>query len=631
MPFPTVRLFLTFPVVVFGFLTVTSAMRIQAQNLVFASNCCLSGSSVSIVNNVPETQAAGLPVPGSVVAVATSLDGMTVFAATQTPDTVSAIQTSSQAVLATANLTGPAIATILSLDGLSVYVAHCLAPGLTGCYTGVVDVLRTSDLTLIASIALPQGKLAGLSLDAAGGHLYASTSPSQGGGVSGIASIDTSKYVVSQFVPTPQTIIGNIVVLPSTNNAYAADLQFSAIHRIDLSTGQNLATIRLSNRATGMVLSPDASVLYVVGQDLTAINTSTNAVKFHELITPITAGITVSPDGSKCYIADYYESTLDTFDVRQQEVTARVPTGFRPVNVVVSPDGSTSYVAASGSSTVSEIDATTNTLIAKAEAESEPTGIHISPDGKFVYAVNAYSSNVSVMSTQPFARLTNIPTGYLPMYSVLSPDGLRLYVSNYDATITVIDTVAQQVVDTIKTAPDGSTQAFGLAINSSGKRLYALTGYNTFHGVLVIDTATDAVLQHIPIAGDIAQIAIASKGDTAYISGDTNQPFLIVVDLGKGQQTDPLFVHEPFGVKIAPRGKFIYTGATDRPCISVINRENGQVVSRTQVAGNVSIALDHEGSRLFATGPVVTVLDTASRTVVTTVDTGGLTLGIDAE
>ncbi len=517
-----------------------------------------------------------------------------------------------------------------------VYVGRCGDQGPGGCNTGAVDILRAADLSFVASVPLPQGKFVGFGLDEPGTHLYVTTSVHQFGGAAGIATIDMTQFQVTSFLPTPRALLGAIVILPSGNvtagpEAFAADIRFPVVHRIDLVTGQSIATIPLRTRASGIALSPDGSALYIGGDQLTAVDTANNSTIFQVYITQIASGVAVSPDGSRVYMGDYYESTLDIFDVGKRRVIARVPTGFRPLTVALSPDGGASYVAASGSSTVSQIDESTGAVVTKAEAGSEPINVHILPAGNFILAVNAYSSNVSVLSTHPFQRLTNIPTGYLPMASVLSPDGTRLYVSNYDATITVIDTLHQTVIDTIMTAPNHSTLAYGMAISSTGRTLYALTGYNSFQGILVIDTATDAILKSIPVFGDIAAIALGPLNDVAYISGNSNQPFLIVVDLLQGIQTDPIFVPSPFGVLVSPKGKYIYTGTTDNSAISVIDRATGFVVSHTPVAGNVRIGLNGSGSTLYASGPVITVFDTATQTVAGTIDTGGPSYGIDAQ
>jgi YVTN family beta-propeller protein len=518
----------------------------------------------------------------------------------------------------------------LSPDGKRIFILECSSSGKVDCASASIAEVNPFDPIPIQTIDLGRGGATGLGMSPDGKTLYvtdeATLTPDLA--APGIAFVDPETKEISRFVPLPRSSPEGIVVAPSGSLAYVRDSDFSSVYAIDLSGGKKIASIPLPSPPTALAISSDGATLYAAGRSVFAISTAANQVVSRSFIDYETRGIALAPDGSKCYIADYYESAVAVLDLNQGRVIARVPAGFRPVAVSLTPDGLTSFVANSGSSTITQVDESVDAITGKSEAGAEPVAVAVHPNGSFVYAINLFSSNVSVISTVTLERVTNIPVGYSPITCAIAPDGIRLYVSTLGGTIDVIDTSLNQVVGRIPVAPGGSTLAYGLAVGPTGKRLYALTDFGAFRGILVIDTVRQKITARIPLVGDIAQIAISPDEKDAYVVGNSNQGFLIVVDLVHLCQVDPILVYKPFGVAISPDGKFIYTGTTDHPSIVVIDRARGKVVSATPVAGTAGISLSSNGRRLYVTGPVLTVYDTVSRAIVATLDTGGPTTAV---
>ncbi|MBI3962860.1 MAG: YncE family protein [Deinococcus sp.] len=70
-------------------------------------------------------------------------------------------------------------------------------------------------------------------------------------------------------------------------------------------------------------------------------------------------GVAGSPDGSRVYVTNQFDSTVSVIDTTSNRVTATVRIESGPIGVAVSPDGLQIYVANIGSITVSVIDAAT--------------------------------------------------------------------------------------------------------------------------------------------------------------------------------------------------------------------------------------------------------------------------------
>src|SRR5205807_3975516 len=68
------------------------------------------------------------------------------------------------------------------------------------------------------------------------------------------------------------------------------------------------------------------------------------------------AAVSVTPDGSRVYVANEFSNTVAVIDAATNTVTAAVPVGSGPRGAAVTPDGSRVYVANATDNTVTVID-----------------------------------------------------------------------------------------------------------------------------------------------------------------------------------------------------------------------------------------------------------------------------------
>ncbi len=116
---------------------------------------------------------------------------------------------------------------------------------------------------------------------------------------------------------------------------------------------------------------------------VTVIDTTTNKVVTTIDVGLAPAGIAVTPDGSKVYVANRaVNGTVSVIDTATNAVSATVAVGSNPVGVAVKPDGSKVYVANQGRhSTVSVIDTATNAVSATIDVGPTPAGVAVTSDG----------------------------------------------------------------------------------------------------------------------------------------------------------------------------------------------------------------------------------------------------------
>src|SRR5881394_962806 len=255
-----------------------------------------------------------------------------------------------------------------------------------------------------------------------------------------------------------------------------------ALALVAASTALQAATVRIvqTNAAGDSVMLIDPVTNKVVGE-----------IKGIE----VNHGAAVAPDGSRFYITNEAESTLDVADAKTLTVTKHIPLTNHPNNVAVSKDGKRVYVAiVAGAGAVDVIDAVALTRVKSIRTEGGIHNVYVTPDGKFVVAGSIPGRKIIVIDQKTDEILWTVPTreGVRPMAFETNPDGStgRIFaqLSNLNGLIT-IDFATHKVVDKIKlpelSAAEKVTEglqgapAHGLAVTPDGKTLCVLSKMNT--------------------------------------------------------------------------------------------------------------------------------------------------------
>jgi YVTN family beta-propeller protein len=253
------------------------------------------------------------------------------------------------------------------------------------------------------------------------------------------------------------------------------------------------------------------------GDSVMLIDPATNKVVGEIKGIEVNHGAAVAPDGSKFYITNEAESTLDVADARTLAVTKHIPLTNHPNNVAVSKDGKRVYVAiVAGAGAVDVIDTATLTRAKSIRTEGGIHNTYVTPDGKFVIAGSIPGKKINVIDQKTEEIVWTLPTdeGVRPMAFDTNPDGStkRIFVelSNFNGFLTV-DFATRKVVDKIAVpeAPAGEkvteglqgSPAHGLAITPDGKELAVLSKMNTrvyFYSLPDLKLAGNVKVGHHP-------------------------------------------------------------------------------------------------------------------------------------
>jgi YVTN family beta-propeller protein len=281
--------------------------------------------------------------------------------------------------------------------------------------------------------------------------------------------------------------------------------------------------VQLGDRPMGIAISPDGNTILVSNDGSSAIESlmvidraSGDVVQTINYPAPeaLWIGLAFSPDGTHAYASAGGDNKIRVYDVNGQQLTETTPIllplpigkNGKPVNLYpaglsVSPDGSKLYVADNLGDRMSVIDLSTSAVTTISVGHNPYTAL-VSKDGKTVYVSNWGTTTVSVVDVSgatPVVTQT-VEVGTHPNVMLLNPANNELYVANADSdNISVLDTTTNQVVRTIDLAPfPGSpvgASPDGLTISSDGRFLFVANA--TDNDVAIIRLARNGQPDHV--------------------------------------------------------------------------------------------------------------------------------------
>src|SRR5689334_599985 len=164
--------------------------------------------------------------------------------------------------------------------------------------------------------------------------------------------------------------------------------------------------IRLMQLVLLFVLPLTAKTVRIIqtnsaGDDVCIIDPSTNKVVgvIHGI--EVNHGVAVAPDGSRYYISNEGETTLDVVDSKTLKVTRRISLSGHPNNIAISKDGRRVYVSiAVAPGAVDVIDPAAQEKVKSIPVNGAVHNTSVTPDGRYAVAGSIPSKTITVIDTQ---------------------------------------------------------------------------------------------------------------------------------------------------------------------------------------------------------------------------------------
>lgn len=230
---------------------------------------------------------------------------------------------------------------------------------------------------------------------------------------------------------------------------------------VNPSTGAMMSKVTLGQQPCLIAASPKGDFVAVTN----AVSNSVSIVATPELRVTKTIqldagsapyGVAVAEDGNKVYVVNEARNSVSILDVAAGRVTGSIPTPGNPSKIALSPDGALLWAPAANG-TIHIIDTQTDTISTTMSGIVSPVAVAFNPTGTKAYVTSApagVAGNVVVVDTSNYTVLSRIAVGTNPYSITLSVGGTRAFVSNFDSdSVSVIDTITDQVVTTIRTGP----------------------------------------------------------------------------------------------------------------------------------------------------------------------------------
>jgi YVTN family beta-propeller protein len=290
------------------------------------------------------------------------------------------------------------------------------------------------------------------------------------------------------------------------------------------------------------------------GDDVSIIDPATNKVVgvIHGI--EVNHGAAVAPDGSRYYISNEAERTLDVVDTKTLKVMRNIKLSGHPNNISISKDGRRVYISiAQRPGAVDVVDTTSLEKVKSIPVDGAVHNTYVTPDGKFVVSGSIPTKMVTVIDAKTEE----------PVWSLKMDKGIRPM--------------------TFATNPDGSTK-------------WIFVQLSEFHGFAVVDFATHKEVNRISLpdtppgkvaiheGGNISHgMAVTSDGKTLVVNSTLNSALYMysLPDLKLMGSADVGMA--PDWVTLTPDGKMAYVANAGANSVSVIDIAKMKEVTRIPV------------------------------------------------
>ena len=395
-------------------------------------------NNISVINTMTDQVINTINTPQAPQNISASPDGSRVYFIDDLSGAISAINTSSNAIIATipVDFYGP-LALVVSPDGSKVYVSI----GGGGNYMNEnITVINTATNTIATKVPVAgSGQAIAVSPD--GSKIYLAATE-----LNEITVIDAKTYAVIKNIPVG-IATSALALSPNGKILYAADAIGGVVYMINTTTYAQTAEITVSQDPVSMAISPDGSRLYVVNDgfgfygtgavsgSVSVIDAATNKVVASIPVGASPQGVSITPDGKKLYVVNsglplytggpFLAANVSVINTANNTVTTNVTVGKAPdaMGNFISPG-----VGCSGAPVKFTIKVKPSPRIAAGTITGNIVGCQgaasVSPNiQQFTVSASNLTGNVTVSAPAGFEISLSEATGYTATLSIAPQSG----------------------------------------------------------------------------------------------------------------------------------------------------------------------------------------------------------------
>jgi YVTN family beta-propeller protein len=297
-----------------------------------------------------------------------------------------------------------------------------------------------------------------------------------------------------------------------------------------------VATVRLPDFGTDVATGADGrAYVSVPGNKLVIVDPTAATVAAAVEVDGQPHAVAVTPDARRAYVVDFRGEVVAVVDTVSATQKVRLPMGtmqrpsLRP-SAAASRDGSRVYVANTAKDHLFVIDTAADVIKKELFLDFHPSGVAVRSDGAYVFVVGCQLSCIDGtlrnIDATPFATVGKVALEAVPTGIVVNPEGSRAYVANgREASVTVVNLATQAALDDIPVGPE----PVGIAMDDAGKSVY-VTSFRD--GTLTaITTVGNRVVGTARVGSSPRAVVVNGAGTRAFVTHSTRT--LTIVDLAR--------------------------------------------------------------------------------------------------
>jgi YVTN family beta-propeller protein len=234
--------------------------------------------------------------------------------------------------------------------------------------------------------------------------------------------------------PEAKIYPGGLALSSNGNTLYAGLNLDNAVAFVETATGRVQARVRLAPPARADDIGALPYALVLVGHSLyvsewngggvSVVDTDQERLLQHIPTGGHASGLVLSPDGTHLYVANATSDTVSVIDTTTDKVVGtvdlspypRAAMGSMPNAVAVSPDGKTLYVVNGGNNDVAVVDTASLSIRGLIPTAWFPSAVMASRDGRFLYVTNmkGLGAGPNPRGPNPERSAPSAPTQPLP-------------------------------------------------------------------------------------------------------------------------------------------------------------------------------------------------------------------------
>lgn len=277
------------------------------------------------------------------------------------------------------------------------------------------------------------------------------------------------------------------------------------------------------------------------GDDVSIIDPASNKVvgTIHGI--EVNHGAAVAPDGSRYYVSDEAERSLDVVDAKTLNVTRKIPLSGHPNNISISKDGKRVYVSiAVAPGAVDVIDTASMEKVKSIPVKGAVHNTYVTPDGKYVVSGSIPSKVITVIDqkTEESAWSLQMDKGIRPMAFATNPDGSTKWIfvqlSAFNG-FAVVDFATRKEINRIKLPdlppgkapfPEGGNESHGMAVTSDGKTLVVNSRLNS--SIYTYSIPDLKLLGSVEVGKSPDWVTLTPDGTKAYVANAASNSVSVI-------------------------------------------------------------------------------------------------------